>query len=47
MLTESVSCFFVVVLFNFLPAPCCFKRHFVRLVIDLGAKEEDKGGSMT
>ena len=47
MLTESVSCFFcfVFVLFFFFAAPCCFKRHFVRWIFDLGAKEGDKAGS--
>ena len=29
----------------FLTAPCCWKRHFVRWIFDLGAKEGDKAGS--
>ena len=31
--------------FFFLTAPCCWKRHFVRWIFDLGAKEGDKAGS--
>ena len=37
--------FFGCFCFCFFAAPCCFKRHFVRLIFDLGAREGDKAGS--